>query len=244
MPDEIADLTLRPGQREDAAVLTRLFLDARDAAFPSMPRPVHTAEETRQWFDDLLVSACEVWVAEAEGEVVGYLVLEGAWLDSLYVRPDRVGAGIGSQLLDLVKALRPHGFGLWVFESNEPARGFYRHHGLAEISRTDGQDNEEGSPAVEMFWAGEEPMASLRRRIDALDDELAVLLDRRAALTALVQQHKAIPGHAGRDPGREAEIAERMSGRAVRLGRDRVRRIMDAVISASLDAAEEQRPTR
>jgi chorismate mutase len=46
------------------------------------------------------------------------------------------------------------------------------------------------------------------------------------------------PAPAGRDPDREAEIAARMARRAPRLGRERIRRIMHAVITESLDAAE------
>jgi chorismate mutase len=91
-----------------------------------------------------------------------------------------------------------------------------------------------------MVWLGLDPLAALRARIDGVDDDLAELLDRRARLTALVQQHKAVPGHAGRDSSREAEIAERMATRAPRLGAARMGRIMHAVITESLDAADEQ----
>jgi ribosomal protein S18 acetylase RimI-like enzyme len=140
--EPVADLTLRPALREDAAVLAELFLAAREAAYPAMPRPVHAAPAVHRWFHELL------------GRSVGYLVLDPAWLDSLYVRPDLAGRGIGSALLDLAKALRPDGFGLWVFESNVPARRFYERHGLREVRRTDGRDNEERAPDIELAWPG------------------------------------------------------------------------------------------
>ncbi len=236
---DLASLTLRPGTPDDADALAELMTAARRAAVPRMPPPVHTAEEDRAWVGRQLAGEREVWVAEAGDVLVGYLLLEPGWLHSLYVRPDLCGQGIGSFMLDFVKGLRPDGFALWVFESNEPARRFYRRHGLVEIRRTDGADNEEHAPDLEMAWLGDEPFSALRRRIDAVDDELADLLDRRAALTAHVQRLKEVPGHAGRDPEREAEIAARMAARAPRLGRDRVRRIMHTVISESLDAAEQ-----
>jgi len=235
-------LLLRPAQPEDAPTLAGLFIGAREAAYPAMPRSVHSAEEIHQWFAGLLAGGRETWVAEAGDGIVGYLVLDPEWLDSLYVRSDLTGRGIGTVLLDLAKSLRPDGFGLWVFQSNAAAQRFYRRHGLVEIRRTDGADNEEHAPDLEMAWLGEDPLGALRRRIDAVDDELAVLLDRRAALSGLVQQHKEVPGHAGRDPRREAEIAARVAAAAPHLGQDRVRRIMHVVIGESLDAAEDREP--
>lgn len=238
---EVDDLLLRAAVTEDAEVLAELFVGAREAAFPAMPRPVHEPGAIRGWFAELLGGDRETWVAERAGEVVGYLVLDPGWLDSIYVRRDLTGHGIGGVLLDLAKSLRPDGFGLWVFESNAGARRFYRRHGLVEIRRTDGSDNEEGAPDVEMAWLGRDPVAALRRRVDALDDQLAALLEQRATLTARIQEVKAVPGHAGRDPAREAQIADRMARVAPSLGTERVRRIMREVITASLDAARDRR---
>jgi chorismate mutase len=181
----------------------------------------------------------ETWLAEDGTEVLGYLMLDGSWLDALYVRAGRTGEGLGSLLLELAKTLRPEGFSLWVFETNVRAQVFYRRHGLVTIRRTDGATNEERSPDREMGWLGADPVVALRRRVDATDDEVADLLEQRAALTALIQEHKEVPGEAGRDAGREGEIAERMGARAPRLGAERMRRIMQAVITESLDAAAE-----
>lgn len=237
---ETLDLTLRPAGPEDADTLAELFISAREAAYPSMPRPVHTPEEIHHWFRGLLEGegGRETWLAERDGEVLGYVVLDQAWLDSVYVRSDLTGRGIGTLLLDLAKSLRPDGFGLWVFERNAEARRFYHRHGLVEIRRTDGRDNEEREPDVELAWLGADPVTALRRRIDEVDDDLAALLDRRAVLSALIQQAKEVPGHAGRDPRREAEIATRMAQAAPHLGQERIHRIMHAVITESLDAAE------
>jgi chorismate mutase/GNAT superfamily N-acetyltransferase len=248
-PEEPADLLVRPARDEDAGALADLFVAAREAAYPAMPHPVHPPHEVRHWFREVLgleertvpmPDEREVWVAEAEGSVVGYAVLDPAWLDSLYVRPDLTGHGIGTTLLDLVKSLRPGGFGLWVFASNVAAQRFYRRHGLVPVRRTDGSENEEGAPDVEMLWPGEDALEAVRRRIDEVDDRLADLLDERALLTAAAQQLKPVGGHAGRDPEREAEIVARMAQRAPDLGEDALARIMQAVIEAGLDAVRQQ----
>jgi chorismate mutase len=185
-----------------------------------------------------------VWVAEID-QIVGFATLAEAFLDALYVGPEHQGFGVGTALLDLAKARRPDGFALWVFASNAPARAFYRRHGLLELEHTDGSANEERSPDLRMAWPGRDPIGFLRRQIDDVDDELAMVLARRFALTVAVQGYKRRPGQDGRDPEREREIAERMAARAPGLGGDRLRRIMESVIGTSLEAYETgERPTR
>ncbi len=240
-PPDADDLLLRRAEPEEADMLADLHTAARAAAVPAMPAGVHTPEETRAWMRGRVGSSHEVWVAEHAGSVVGYAALsaEGErWLDDLYVAPELTGRGIGSTLLELAKSVRPDGFALWVFASNEGARRFYRRHGLVELEQTDGSGNEERAPDVRMAWPGSDPLGYLRAQVDAVDDELALLLARRAALTASVQQFKPVPGHAGRDPQREAEIVARMARRAPGVPVDTWRRIVHEVITASLDLAE------
>lgn len=81
-----------------------------------------------------------------------------------------------------------------------------------------------------------------RSAIDQVDAELAVLLERRAELAALVQRLKPVGGFAGRNAERERQIVEAMSAHAPRLGQARLARIMNAVIEAGLEAAESDRP--
>ena len=84
-----------------------------------------------------------------------------------------------------------------------------------------------------MAWPGADPVAFFRGLIDEVDDSLADLLARRAALTRVVQDVK---GTRERDADREREIAERMARAAPELGPDRLSRIVHAIITESLDA--------
>ena len=162
-------LTVRPAVPEDARALADLYLASRDAAYPAIPRGVHPPEEVRRWvttwFDRDPAARTEVWLAEeavsgqGAGPVglvpVGLLLVEEDWLHSVYVAPGRTGGGIGTLLLDLAKSLRPHGLGLWVFETNHGARRFYARHGFVEVRRTDGRGetgNEEQEPDLELAW--------------------------------------------------------------------------------------------
>ncbi|MGA8257384.1 MAG: GNAT family N-acetyltransferase [Nocardioides sp.] len=144
------DVLVRPAITDDAAAITHVQLASRKAA--AMPPSIHHDPEALPWITSLLEGDDEMWVAESDGVVVAYMRLTATWLDDLYVAPAHVGCGVGTLLLDLAKSLRPAGFGLWVFEINAPARAFYARHGLVEVERTDGRDNEEREPDIRMTW--------------------------------------------------------------------------------------------
>jgi GNAT superfamily N-acetyltransferase len=230
------ELSLRRADEGDAEAIADIQLAARREA--PMPPGVHTDDEVRHWLAGRLQSDDEVWLAEADRGPAGYARFTETWLDDLYVAPTYAGQGIGSALLDLVKAQRPGGFCLWVFEMNTPARSFYARRGLVELERTDGRDNEEKSPDVKMAWPGADPLSFYRRLIDDVDGELGDLLARRVALTRAAQPHKDAPE---RDSAREREIAAGMARRAPELGAERLARIVQAIITESLDAVRGDR---
>jgi GNAT superfamily N-acetyltransferase/chorismate mutase len=229
------ELSLRPAHEGDDDAVASIHLSARRTA--KMPPGVHTKDAVRHWLSGRIQSDDEVWLAEAGGAAAGYARFTETWLDDLYVAPPYAGRGVGSALLDLVKARRPDGFCLWVFEMNTPARAFYERRGFVELERTDGHANQEKSPDIKMAWPGSDPLGFFRRLIDDVDGELGDLLARRVALTRAAQRHKGVPD---RDPEREARIAAAMAQRAPELGEQRLARIMQAIITESLDAVSER----
>jgi len=231
------ELTLRPAAPAELPAVAELLIAARVAAYPSMPHGIHPPHEVREWVAGWDLATHAVWVAEAGSSIVGYARFDEVWLDDLYVDPAAQGAGVGSALLELVKAQRPAGFCLWVFESNAPARALYRARGLVELEFTDGSANEEKAPDLRMAWPGADPLAFYRGLIDDVDAQLGELLNRRAALTAVVQQVK---GSTERDHEREREIALALARRAPALGEERLARIVHAIITESLDAVPPQ----
>lgn len=231
------ELLLRPAEPDDRDQLADVYLTARRAAVPDMPAPVHSAEQIGDWMRARLGSDDEVWVAQQQGEVVGYARTTPGWLDDLYVVPSATGRGVGTALLELVKARQAAGFSLWVFASNTPARRFYARRGLVELEHTPGERNEEGVADLRLAWPGRDPIAYLRAQIDEVDEDLAWVVSRRAALTSAIQRYKRAQGNAARDPDREAQIARRLAARSGgTLDEQDWRRILDEVIAASLAA--------
>ncbi|MDX6373229.1 MAG: hypothetical protein QOD98_2217 [Nocardioidaceae bacterium] len=226
------DLELRPATVDDLPAVADLLIRAREAAYPAMPHGIHLPDDVRAWVPGWDLTTHSVWLASADS-LLGYARFDDIWLDDLYVEPAAQGTGVGSALLDVVKAQRPSGFCLWVFESNDPARAFYRARGLVDLEHTDGFANEEKAPDLRMAWPGTDPLAFFRSLIDSVDAELGDLLNRRAALTAATQLHK---GSTERDLQREREIARALAARAPLLGEDRAGRIVQAIITESLDA--------
>lgn len=116
---------------------------------PWMPR-VHSRAEDLS-FAGTMVDRGWVRIAARGREVVGFLTRNDAFIHALYLRPDAQGQGIGKALIDDAK----HATGLLelaAFQANAGAIRFYTREGFTETARTDGRDNDEGLPDVQMRW--------------------------------------------------------------------------------------------
>lgn len=144
-------ISLRQARPEDADAIADIHTFARREAMPWLP-VLHSDEETRDWVASIVLPNQDVWVAEVDSEIAGYVSLDGAELNDLYVRPGFQGRGIGTLLLEKAKGLSPGELSLWAFQRNAGARRFYERHGFETIALTDGSDNEEKEPDVRYRW--------------------------------------------------------------------------------------------
>jgi GNAT superfamily N-acetyltransferase len=113
---------------------------------------LHTIEEYQWFVSNVTLKECEVTVAEDETGIVAFLALLGEEVRLLYTRPDRIGMGAGTQLIDAAKASGVDALELWCFQANQHARRFYEARGFRAIRFTDGADNEERMPDVRYRW--------------------------------------------------------------------------------------------
>ena len=131
---------IRRGGAPDARAAADLYLRAREAALHAgcIPAGVHDDDDVRGYFASHIVEDCELWVAEDDGALAGILVLDGEFVDQLYVEPDLTGRGIGSALLAVAKRERPQGLQLWAFQTNTGARRFYERHAASRACAKSG----------------------------------------------------------------------------------------------------------
>lgn len=150
-------MILRRATLADAGEIGRLHHRTMGTSLPFLP-DLHTPAETERFVAEILMPACELWVAEAEGAILGYIAFKPGWIDQLYVAPEQQGRGVGPALLE--KALE-HGSErrLWTFQKNTRARAFYEGRGFVLDLLTDGQDNEEREPDALYVWRPENPQA-------------------------------------------------------------------------------------
>jgi putative acetyltransferase len=111
-----------------------------------------TIEENRRFVANVVLKECEVTVAEDETGIVAFLARRGEEVRLLYTRPDRIGMGAGTQLIDAAKATGIGALELWCFQANERARRFYEARGFQAIRFTDGAQNEERMSDIRYRW--------------------------------------------------------------------------------------------
>jgi GNAT superfamily N-acetyltransferase len=145
---------IRRARDDEIEPLTQLFIRARNEMdyLPRVPdeAAVPIAARIREHE--------EVWVAEEDGRLLGFLGIEESTnlggapvLEKLYVEPAEQNRGIGSALLGKAKELRPDELYLWVFQEN-PARRLYERHGFEVVRLTDGANNMEREPDALYRW--------------------------------------------------------------------------------------------
>ena len=141
---------IRRATPADADAVGRVFVAARDR-MPYLPR---IDDDARRWLGSLLVERHRLWVWDENGQVAGFVGVDGGELSHLYIAPPAQGRGIGTALVEHAKSLSPGGLELWVFQRNEGARRFYERHGFRLARLTDGADNMEREPDALYAWAG------------------------------------------------------------------------------------------
>lgn len=95
-------VTLRPAEPTNAPAL----LAIRRAAILELSGPTLTPKQAHAWAEhaapdrgETAIRDNDVWIAETDTTIAGWVEIESDCIRSLYVRPTCAGAGLGSALL-------------------------------------------------------------------------------------------------------------------------------------------------
>jgi GNAT superfamily N-acetyltransferase len=113
---------------------------------------LYTLDSYRWFVANVMLKEWAVTVAEDDSGIVSFLGLRGEEVGHFYTRPDRIGRGAGTQLIEAAKSSGVAALELWCFRANAPARRFYEARGFRVIGMTDGAHNEERTPDVRYRW--------------------------------------------------------------------------------------------
>lgn len=128
---ERVKVLIRPYEAADFETITALWHKSKRQAFSYVNfQQTLTLQDDRVYFRDSLMMRCKVWVAEQEHRLVGFMAINGDYLDQLFIAVDHQRQGIGLALLNKAKALSPAGLRLHTFQRNKPARAFYEREGF------------------------------------------------------------------------------------------------------------------
>jgi putative acetyltransferase len=142
---------IRPGTADDvprALAIWRAAVDATHGFLSAADR----VEIDRMVANEFLPHVPLI-VAEDEGRVAGFLVLDGDMIDALFVDPAVHGRGIGSALLAHALALHPQAR-VDASEAADNALPFYLARGFAVVGRSDTDGQGRPYPLVHLRHPG------------------------------------------------------------------------------------------
>ena len=143
--------TLRRYEPRDEDAAVALWLRTWQAAYPELDFAQRLDWWRQRWRDELLPAA-EVFVAEADSEMIGFVTINPRtfYLDQIVVAPERWRSGVGAALVAHAKRISPAGLDLDVNTDNARAIGFYSKQGFL-ISGA-GVNPISGKPVHRMSW--------------------------------------------------------------------------------------------
>ncbi len=149
---ETSGVVVRPLREEEIDAVIRLWHASKRVAYPYLPlEQSRTLAEDARFFRDRILPRSSVWVAEEDGTLLGFMALEGSYVDRLYIHPDRQRRGVGTALMEKAKELSPSGLQLHTHVKNTQACAFYEQHGFRAV-KYGTSPPPENEPDVEYHW--------------------------------------------------------------------------------------------
>ncbi len=142
---------IRQYQLDDLEDTVQLWYRTWHQTFTNIQHPQPYPAWKVRFCDDLAVRG-NVWLAEVENQIVGFIVVikEEQELNQIFVDPNYQNRGIGSALLEKAKEICPEGLTLQTLQQNTRACRFYEKHGFKAGKLSINKYN--GQPNIEYHW--------------------------------------------------------------------------------------------
>lgn len=145
-------MELRPCREQDLESVVSLWDRTKRDTYHFIPiEATYTLAANREFFLAHVAPRCELWLAEETGSLLGFLAIDGSYVDRLYVDPERQLCGVGAALLAKAKELSPAGLELHTHQKSTGARRFYESQGMVAV-RFGISAPPESEPDVEYWW--------------------------------------------------------------------------------------------
>jgi len=142
-------MRIRPYTEDDYEPTVALWREVSRVTYTFLTP--HTEDEDRAYFRNVIAVENDLWVAEDDGRIAGYLAIRQDYIDRLYVAVDRQGEGVGTALLEHAQRLSPTGLRLCTHQKNVQACRFYERRGFTAL-RYGLSPPPELEPDVEYGW--------------------------------------------------------------------------------------------
>lgn len=123
-------MEVRRFDQQDTDICVEIWYEASIIAHDFIPKEVWESHK-----DDLrnnYLQISETWVAEEEGQVIGFISLMDHYIGGLFVAPAKQGIGVGTHLIQRAQKEKGN-LTVGVYRKNAPGISFYRKNGFIEI---------------------------------------------------------------------------------------------------------------
>ncbi|PZC48044.1 MAG: putative acetyltransferase [Chloroflexi bacterium] len=127
------NLTIREYRPEDLADVLSAWESGSRIAHPFLTEQF--LDQERHNIPNLYLPNAETWVAEGNGQVVGFIALIDNEVGAIFVKSEFHHLGVGRALMDKAQALRG-ALEVEVFRENQLGRKFYSSYGFEFMAET------------------------------------------------------------------------------------------------------------
>src|SRR3954463_6213325 len=105
MPPAVQIYRVSEPHSPDSEIIARLAQVFREASCERLRFLInlHSIEEDRAFLSRVVLPQDQVWVAEVDRSVAGFIAMGEGWVNQLYIAPPFQRRGLGTKLLEIAK---------------------------------------------------------------------------------------------------------------------------------------------